>query len=415
MTTSFTSIRGLRTVVIVAMILIEFGSLKMHWGDVVDLKPDFAALYGTAEIMRAGKRPHYNPSTIQGIDVGYDSTSAKPAQPPQAKTDSLHPPFESLLFLPLTFFSYKVAYLTWYCLSLLLLWCTPLVLWLYLPHLHRDFHFIAILLGSMLPVLACLITGQDSILLLFLVSCSYVSLQGRRDVTGGFLLGLGMFKFQLILPIVAVLLLARAWRVVAGFGIALFALILGSFALVGVRTTIAYVPFVLAFSKHISENLSPRTVLMPNLRGMVSLIFGGTLSPSAQTILILLISGVLFGVVASWYLRNPSLPTSLKFSALVMMSCLVSYHFYVHNAVLLVLPLFLLANYFAGAQENRAVTLAFATIAILMYIVPVLAPLNIGVQVLGIGSLCLLVLLIAYPGFARLSKPALSSHTHRTA
>jgi hypothetical protein len=411
MTPSSTTTRGLRTVVIIAMILIELGTLYGHWGDVREKKPDFAALYGTAAVIRTGKPPDYNPSTIKGIDVGYDQAAAP--QAPAVKTDSLHPPFEYLLFLPFTFLSYRAAYLAWYACNLILLWCTPLVLWPFLRNLHRDFHFIAILLGSMLTVVVCLILGQDSLLLLLLIAAAYVSQERNQYLRSGFFLGLAMFKFQFVLPILAVFLLARMWKVVAGFGIALFALTTGSFAMIGVRPTLDYLPFVFAFGKHISSNASARTALMPNTRGLVSLILGGALNPRSQTILILLISAAVFGIVAYWYLTSTSRPLSWRFAGLVTMSSLVSYHDYVYNAVLLILPLLLFANDLADSAAPRAFKTTFAATAIAIYVVPVLTPLNIGVSAMGVASLCLLALLLAYPKFAHLAQPPAMTEAHR--
>jgi hypothetical protein len=403
--------RGLRTVVVLAMVLIELGTLHGHWGDVTQKKPDFAALYATAAMIRAGKPPDYNPAAIQGIDVGYDTPAGFQAR--RVKTDSLHPPFEFLIFLPLTFLSYTSAYLAWYAINLILLWCTPLILWPLIPDLHRDFHFIAILFGSMLPVVVCLILGQDSILLLLLIAAAYVSLERRQYLRTGLFLGLAMFKFQFVLPVLAVLLLARMWKVVAGFVIALLALIAESFAMIGVRPTLDYFSFVFAFGKHISASASSRTALMPNIRGLVSLLLDGAISPRSQTILILLISAAVFGVVAYWYLTNASRPLSWRFAGLVTMSCLVSYHCYVYNAVLLVLPLLLFANHLAGSALSRAFKASFGTIAIAIYLVPVLTSLNIGVPAMGITSLCLLALLLACPKFEDLPQPSAMTEAHR--
>lgn len=411
MTTSSTSTRRLRIVVVVAMLLIELGTAHGHWGDVLQKKPDFAALYNTAAMIRAGKRPDYSPSAIQGVDVGYDSAAS--IQPPSIKTDSLHPPFEFLIFVPLTYLTYSSAYLAWYACNLVMLWCTPWILWPFIRHLHRDFHFIAILLGSMLPVIVCLILGQDSLLLLLLLAAAYVSIENRQYLKSGFFLGLAMFKFQFVLPILAVLLLVRMWKVVAGFGIAFVALIAGSFAMIGVRPTLDYVPFVFAFGKHISANASARTALMPDLRGLVSLTLGTGISPLLQTILILLITAAVFGFVAYWYRMNTSRPLSWRFASLVTMSCLVSYHCYVYNAVLLILPLLLFANTLADSPVPRAFKAAFGVTAIAMYVVPVLTPLNVGVPAMGIASLCLLAQLLAYPKFAHLAQSPIMSEAHR--
>jgi hypothetical protein len=394
MTTSSTSTRGLRTFVVIAMVLIELGTLYGHWGDVTQKKPDFAALYNTAAMIRAGKSPDYSPATIKGIDVAYNSAAADST--PTVKTDSLHPPFEYLLFLPFTFLSYRAAYLVWYACNLILLWCTPLVLWPFIRNLHRDFHFIAILFGSMLQVVVCLTFGQDSILLLVLLTASYISLERRREWWAGVFLGLGLFKFQLILPIVAVFLIARAWKLIAGFVAALALLMCGSFAVVGIRTTFAYVPFVLAFGKHISRNPGERTALMPNLRGLVSL---ATDSAGLLAVMIILaVSAITFIAVLRWNVTSKLAPPSVRFAVLVTMSSLVSYHYYVYNATVLILPILLFANELASSRVNSRFKIAFAIAAISMYIVPVLFSLQIGMPVMASASIALLILLLAYPG-----------------
>ena len=69
------------------------------------------------------------------------------------------------------------------------------------------------------PISYALMQGQDSIMLLALYCLAYVALRRGRDLQAGIWLGLGLFKFHLVLPFVLILFLRRRWRAVLGVGI----------------------------------------------------------------------------------------------------------------------------------------------------------------------------------------------------
>src|SRR4051794_23237069 len=98
---------------IFALIIIEIGTVASHWGDVVARRPDFAALYSAARLLRhAADEVQSSPVTRQ--DSVSPISAAVPADQGMV-ADTLHPPFEMLVFLPLSYLPYQTAYLCWLC------------------------------------------------------------------------------------------------------------------------------------------------------------------------------------------------------------------------------------------------------------------------------------------------------------
>jgi hypothetical protein len=125
---------------------------------------DFVEFYSAAQIVREGLgRDLYNlrmqvefQSKIAAVHVFYN-----------------HPPFEALIFVPLTFFNYNFAYTCWILVGTLLLILAALMLearnqvTLALSQYARipaDFGLLLILFLTFAPVTTCFLLGQDSML-----------------------------------------------------------------------------------------------------------------------------------------------------------------------------------------------------------------------------------------------------------
>lgn len=158
------------------------------------------------------------------------------------------PPYYALPFVPLALLPYLLALALWIALNVALLVAT---LRLLRPHVRllqagghpgqapagRIPYLVAL---SFFPFLECQLDGQNSVVTLALVAAAYVALRDRRDVLAGAILGLGLYKPQLVLTIVLLLLIARRWRVALGFAGA-GALVVGlSWALVGTKGMLDY-------------------------------------------------------------------------------------------------------------------------------------------------------------------------------
>ena len=145
--------KKLITICVLALLAIEIGSVAGSWKEVVARRPDFFDLYNASRLIRSGEQPAYNrgPNAAQSAEMSN--------QPSSVRTDALHPPFESLIFMPLSIMPDLNAYKTWLVCNLVMLWSVPFLLWQYLPRLHRDSHFGIILYGSFFPATLTLVQG----------------------------------------------------------------------------------------------------------------------------------------------------------------------------------------------------------------------------------------------------------------
>ncbi|HUP71927.1 MAG TPA: glycosyltransferase family 87 protein [Acidimicrobiales bacterium] len=123
-----------------------------------------------------------------------------------------YPPHTALAYLPLSHLPYRVSYALH---TLLMLGATVAALYLVRPMLPLvDRHFELAVIGavSFYPMYRAITGGQNTALTLLLLAGSWRAVEGRRDVLGGVLLGLLLFKPQFALPIIGLHLLARRWR-----------------------------------------------------------------------------------------------------------------------------------------------------------------------------------------------------------
>lgn len=333
--------------------------------------PDFTIFYTAGKCILQGRgRQLYDLETQFAIQRDFAS-EVKHRENPLPYN---HPPFEALLFAPLARLPYVAAYLVWaaFNITLILGFCKLLRPWL--PSLLGFLPALPLLsMFAFFPVIMALLQGQDSILLLFLYGLVFSALATGRGFVAGLCLGLALFKFQLVLPFVVVLLVRRQWRAVAGFGITSFVLLLVSAAVVGWKGVMAYPRFVLGFSHSGAQaGIYPRD--MPNLRGLVagSLHLAGLPAP----LLIIVLSIAILALAAYWWRVEPGDQFVLGFSLCVAVTIIISYHLLVHDLSLLILPILLLAELlFAGEIVVRARRILLASLVIL-FLTPVYAVLQ---------------------------------------
>ncbi|MGH9549502.1 MAG: glycosyltransferase family 87 protein, partial [Terriglobales bacterium] len=292
--------------------------------------PDFTIFYTAGKcILRGEGRQLYDLETQFAIQREFAS-EVKHRENPLPYN---HPPFEALLFAPLARLPFVAAYLVWAVFNLALILGFWILLRPRLPGLHGSFPALPLLaMFAFFPMIMALLQGQDSILLLFLYSLVFCALTRGRAFVAGVCLGLTLFKFQLVLPFVLVLLVRRQWRAVAGFVVTAFALLLVSATVVGWSGVMAYPGFVLRLSRSGAEaGIYPRD--MPNLRGLVagSLHFEGL----TGALLIIALSIALLALVAHWWRVQPGHQFSLGFSLCLTVTIIVSYHLLVHDLSLL--------------------------------------------------------------------------------
>jgi len=132
----------------------------------------------------------------------------------------IRPAYQALLFVPFSLLSYRAAYLAFLGANVILL---ALAFWLLrakLTNLAVAWNLLPVFVFLVFyPVALALMQGQDSVLLLVFLAAALHALQHGREATAGALLGLGLFKLQIVIPIALIFLLWRRWRFTGGFAL----------------------------------------------------------------------------------------------------------------------------------------------------------------------------------------------------
>ena len=296
-------------------------------------KGDFKMFYSAAIALRTGhsaelyNRDFYIPFQRQLV----------PSLPLQDVKVYTHPPYELLVFWPLSYLSYKAACYSWLAISFLLAVVCGRMLWEYAAVL------------ALFPLLATMLEQQDSVLALLIVVSCWLALRQGRDGWAGFFLGLALFKFQFVIPLVLVLLFWKP-KVLKGFAFSAAVVVLLSLAMVGTAGLRSYAGYISAMA-HDSEaavsqlyKVDPRT--NPTLRGLAYELAGGggeSVSPTAARVLPVAVG--LFDVLClllAWRFMRRELPAEIKFGFAVLVALLLSFHLLMHDLTLLALPFVLL-------------------------------------------------------------------------
>ena len=292
-----------------------------------------------------------------------------------------HPAYEALFLAPLSLVSYPAALSAFIVINLGVLGLCARLLRSSFQVLSERWKFFPLLLfAAFFPITYALTRGADSIFLLALLAAAMVSIERREDLHAGLLLGLGVFKFQIVIPIALIFLLWKHWRLVLGFAISAASAALVSLSLVGIHGARQYASMLLGMSVNlISEadairySLSPRTML--NLRGLLSALFETHLPHWWVQGLIFLTSVVVLLIAARC---RPSLPLA------IIAAALVSYHLNAPDATVLIIPIGVCL-----CSDSAGVALA----AIAALIIPVMAI----IPIYGfVGTVPILVLFFAY-------------------
>jgi len=264
-----------------------------------------------------------------------------------AQLHDLHPAFEELLFVPLTCLRYFPAYLVWTFLNVVMMTLS-------LGLLRKTFEevgrlsplFLILSVTAFAPAVRSLIQGQDSGLLLLLVTLSVFLLARCRLVLAGAMLGLGMFKFHLVLPLALVLAVRRP-RLLLGLCPVTAALAAIWTLMVGWRGIADYTHFVVHMESHGAAG-TPITA-MPNLRGVVAQLAGKG-GGSFVTVAAIACGAAVLGIVL-WKIGRRGTVTRFVFAVATVTGILVGYHAVIHDLTLL-LPVVLMLFSAPGAATR---------------------------------------------------------------
>jgi hypothetical protein len=233
-----------------------------------DGRADFRAIYTAAYLLRTGQAGRiYNHET--------EETTQK-----RIVSDSLTIPFnhlaiEAAIFSPLSFLSYRMAYFLFAGVNAIFLCAISILMRPSLPQMAAISELLpfAVFLFY-LPVGFAIDQGQTQLLVLLLIALAFVAERRGQDFSAGIALGMTTIRLQIALPMVALLLTWKHWRMLKGFILSGSVVVMSSILLVGPRASLEYAHSLSSMTTGLEAGsqqnyfaVFPTT--MPNLRGFI--------------------------------------------------------------------------------------------------------------------------------------------------
>jgi hypothetical protein len=276
-----------------------------------------------------------------------------------------HPPFEALLFSPLAALPFRTVYMLWGLLNATIWLLLIFFMRSYFPAPREDLGYITLWL-LFAPLGVALFQGQSSLLLLALYAAAFILLRQNNELAAGAAMGLGLFKFQFVLPFVLIFLFRKQWRFLGGFCITGFVLGILSLLTTGWHGIVTYVRFLLAIGTT-PQNLSYGSAVdMPTIHGFVYAMLGGQLSHGGLSISVLALSvGTLFFIAGNWKALRGSSGDNLMFAAAVAGALLSGSHMFTHDFSPLLLAMFIaLASLPSRSEHGLRAAMIFTLVVL---------------------------------------------------
>jgi hypothetical protein len=321
----------------------------------------------------------------------------------------LHPPFEALFFAPLTNLTYAQAYALWGAINVALWMLFAYLIRPYAPAPKNTLRYL-LLCFLFLPAWFATLEGQTSLLLLFLWTLTFLCFQRGRDVWAGVFMGLGLFKFSVVLPFAFICLLRTKWRMMAGFVLAASVLGVASIITVGFAGVLAYMHLLLDLARH-SPNPAYGAINpwnMPTIRGFCGSLLAGHVSSAWINAAVALVSGTFLLLTARQWRRadrcGSGAEQNLMFAAALAVSMLASAHLYSYDLVLLLLAILFVVGSPQWTERSRWRVILTVCLAILYCppVYPLLVPRNMLYALAPVlATFALTTLLVASPAGER--------------
>jgi hypothetical protein len=293
----------------------------------------------------------------------------------------IHPPFELALVAPITKLAYAKAYAVWGAFDVALWMLFAYLIRPYAPAPKNTLRYL-LLCFTFFPAWVALLQGQTSLLLLVSWAFAFVFIKRRQDFWAGVFLGLGLFKFPVVLPFALICLLRGRWKLLGGFVSAASLVGALSITVVGVAGVHAYVDLLLDIMQkpinppYWSISLSN----MPTLRGFLGALLAGKVAARSIQAAAALVSILLIALTA-WRWRHEDRAgggsSDLMFAASLVVSEVAAPYLYTHDLT----PTLLAVLLVIGSPEwsrNPACRLIVTVSVVILYIplYPFLVPLG---------------------------------------
>lgn len=308
---------------------------------------DFRQLYAAGYMVRTGHAGELYDiraqQQFQDVLVGNDERALP----------FIRPAYQALLFVPFSLLPYRTAYLAFLAVNLVLLAMTFWILRQNMRNLSRVWQGLPVFIFLVFyPSALALMQGQDSILLLLLLAAALVALEQGQERRAGILVGLGLFKMQIVVPIALLFLLWRRWRFFAGFALSAGLLSLISLWVVGIAQTAAYAHSLFSVGTNLAtaQQFPLRVSIMANLRGLLAGLLGAQL-PAFWIQALTIVASIL---VLLWAAR--AVPGKQKaadaFVIAITAGLIVSYYLFIHDLSVLLIPIVITLDRFIFPNPN---------------------------------------------------------------
>jgi alpha-1,2-mannosyltransferase len=351
-----------RSTVILGAIAIDvaLAIALLPWGDHSRIETtDFVNFYAAATIVREGRGAGLYQAAIE--------TPIVQSILRRKVTDYfVHPPFEAAALVPLSYLSVEHAFVVWTLFNLTLLSLLPLVFGEFTQLVSRKPY--TGLLGLVFPpALIALTLGQDSIVVLFTISVAFLLYSKKKPFTSGVTMALASVKFQYVLILALLFLLARKFRLVGGLLLGCTLLVLVSVLITGPTGLIGYLKFLRDFDLNGGYG-SIHPELMVNLRGFLA----GTrwvnnvrLYSSLGSVLFILLA-----IICTRWMHGVK-ADALCFSLFVAVALVTSPHTHFADATILFLPLLVSLDWVLSKPVTGFVDKLIIALCVLMFLEPV--------------------------------------------
>jgi len=253
-----------------------------------------------------------------------------------------YPPFSTLLFAALASLPYHLAYVLWDVVSVILWVSFVLLMRRSIPAPQNPFVYF-LLCFAFWPCWIVLLQGQTSLVVLLTYALAFRSLQQKHEQRAGAFLGLGLLKYHFVLPFVAISILRRRWRLVAGFASVALALTAVSAAAVGWSGLVSYEQLMQSAIRN-PRFLAVHTQDWLSLSGVLDALSAARSGRESWLRLLGTASSLALILLAAWRWRlqdrrEDGRGQDLAFATAMTVSVVATSHLLFHDLSLLLLPL----------------------------------------------------------------------------
>jgi len=281
----------------------------------------------------------------------------------------LYGPQVSLFFAPFARLPYGYALAVWVAVNVLIYASCCYAVWKCCPVL-QTYRWTVLILAVAFPGFFHLLAwGQTSGLALLCFTLAYLALRCDHTLLAGLAIGSLIFKPQLGLAAAVVFVWAREWKVVAGAAMAGSIQLAGAWMHFGTAVMRTYVG-ALRHVEWVLPLLEPRFYQTHSLRAFWSLLLPWP--RVAFALYVVSTAATLVLAVRVWRSRSA---LTVRFSALLLATVLVSPHLTVYDLVILA-PAFLLLGEWAVAQREQLFATRIQQLLYLCYPLFLMGPLT---------------------------------------